>query len=260
MKARGIVVVVAVVLAGVAAGAVFMYVRGIQEETRAAEERVSVIVAKEDIPPGSELDPLLSGGVFARLEVPRTTLIRGVITTLDQLQGHETSSSILAGEQISTARLRGQAEFGGGVLGIPEGHKAVTLPLEAPRALGGVLQTGDHVSIYATFLEAGKANAKITVDEAGSVTSATGKVTAVPGLTITVVPDVQVLRAAVPTTSGLGSSSEDSKTIQVTMALTPRDAQRVIFAMERAEVWLGLLPPNEAGAAEAAVSFLEVAE
>src|ERR687892_2667074 len=164
MKGRGIVLVVALVLAGVAAGAVFMYVRGVQEETRAAEELVSVVVAKEDIPPGTELDPLLSGGMFARLEVPRTTLIRGVVTTLDQLQGNESSSPILAGEQISTARLRGQAEFGGGVLGIPEGHKAVTFPLEAPRALGGVLRTGDHVSIYATFTEAGKAsaNAKVT--------------------------------------------------------------------------------------------------
>jgi pilus assembly protein CpaB len=260
MKARGIVLVVALLLAGLAAGAVFMYVQGIQEETRAAEERVSVIVAKEDIPPGTELDPLLSGGMFTRLQVPRTTLIRGVVTTLDQLQGNQSSSPILAGEQISTARLRGQAEFGGGVLGIPEGHKAVTLPLEAPRALGGVLRTGDHVSIYATFLEAGKTSAKIRVDEAGSVTTATGKLSAVPGLTITVVPDVQVLRAAVPGSGELGTSSEDRKTLMVTMALTPRDAQRVIFAMERAEVWLGLLPPNEAGAAEAAVSFLEVAE
>jgi hypothetical protein len=44
------------------------------------------------------------------------------------------------------------------------------------------------------------------------------------------------------------------------MALTPRDAQRVIFAMERGQVWLSLLPPNEAGAAEAPVSFLEVTE
>jgi pilus assembly protein CpaB len=260
MKARGMVLVIAVVLAGVAAGAVFMYVRGIQEETRAAEERVSVVVAKEDIPPGTELDALLSGGMFARLGVPRNSLIRGVVTTLDQLQGHETSSPIIAGEQITTARLRGEAEFGGGVLGIPEGQKAVTLPLESPRALGGVLQTGDHVSIYATFTEAGKTSAKVRVDEAGSVTTATGRVTAVPGLTITVVPDVQVLRAASPASGSIGSSAEDRKTILVTMALTPRDAQRVIFAMERGEVWLGLLPPNEAGAAEVPVSFLEVAE
>jgi pilus assembly protein CpaB len=257
---RGVVLGTAIVLAGVAAGAVFMYVRGIQEETDAAQERVSVVVAKEDIPPGTQLDPLLSGGVFARLEVPRTALIRGVVTTLDDLQGHETSSAILAGEQISTARLRGEAEFGGGVLGIPEGHKAITLPLEAPRALGGVLRTGDHVSVYATFFEAGETSAKVKVDEAGTVTSATGKVTAVPGLTVTVVPDVQVLRAALPAGAGLGTSSEDGKTIHVTMALQPRDAQRVIFAMERGEVWLGLLPPNEAGAPEAPVSFLEVSE
>jgi pilus assembly protein CpaB len=252
------VLVVAVLLAGVAAAAVFMYVRGVQEETQAAEERVSIVVAKEDIPPGTELDALLSGGMFVRTEIPRTSLIRGVVTTLDQLQGQETSSPILAGEQISTVRLRGQAEFGGGVLGIPEGHKAVTLPLEGPRALGGLLRTGDHVSIYATFADAGKASAQVSVDEAGSTTTATGKVTAVPGLTITVVPDVQVLRAFSPTSAGIGSSAGGQS--QVTIALQPRDAQRVIFAQERGQVWLGLLPPNETGAAEAPVSFLEVAE
>jgi pilus assembly protein CpaB len=244
MKARGLALVVAVLLAGVAAAAVFMYVRGVQDETRAAEERVSVVVAKEDIPPGAELDALLSGGTFARMEVPRTTLIRGVVTTLDQLQGKQTSSPILAGEQISTARLRGEAEFGGGILGIPEGHKALTLPLEGPRALAGYLQTGDHVSVYATFAEGGKTNASADV----------------PGLTATVVPDVQVLRAGAPPSSGgVGSSQADGRVL-VTVALTPRDAQRVIFAMERGLVWLGLLPPNEAGAAEAPVSFLEVAE
>lgn len=260
MKARGIALVVALLLAGVAAGTVFMYVRGVREETRAAEERISVVVAKEDIPPGTQLDPLLSGGMFARLEVPRATLIRGVITSLDQLQGQETSSPILAGEQISTARLRGEAEFGGGLLGIPEGHKAVTLPLETPRALGGVLRNGDHVSIYATFSDAGKTTATVKVDQSGGVATATGKVTAVPGLTITVVPDVQILRMAAPPSGGIGSSSEDGKSLLVTLALTPRDAQRVIFAMERGQIWLGLLPPNEDGAAESPVSFLEVAE
>lgn len=260
MKARGIALVVALLLAGVAAGTVFMYVRGVRDETRAAEERISVVVAKEDIPPGTKLDPLLSGGMFVRLDVPRTTLIRGVVTTLDELQGQETSSPILAGEQISTARLRGEAEFGGGVLGIPEGHKAVTLPLDTPRALGGVLRTGDHVSIYATFSDAGKTSARVKLDEAGTVTTATGKVSVVPGLTITVVPDVQVLKTALPASGGIGSSSEDQKTLLVTMALTPRDAQRVIFAMERGLIWLGLLPPNEEGAAEGPVSFLEVEE
>jgi hypothetical protein len=43
------------------------------------------------------------------------------------------------------------------------------------------------------------------------------------------------------------------------MALEPRDAQRVIFAMERGEVWLGLISPSEVGKAERPVSFIEVA-
>jgi Flp pilus assembly protein CpaB len=257
MKVRGLTLIVSVLLAAVAAGAVFMYVRGVQDETRAEQERVSVIVAKQDIPPGSDLNTLISAGAFTTTEIPRISLVRGVVTSLQQLQGQESSSPILAGEQISSARLRGEAELGGGVLGIPPNHKAVSLPLEAPRALSGVLRTGDHVSVYATFQEAAGVTAKFNVNP--SAGTASGQVTAVPGLTITVVPDVQVLQVASPTSSGIGTSAEGSETVVVTMALEPRDAQRVIFAMERGEVWLGLLSPSENGKPERPVSFAEVA-
>ena len=258
MKTRGLTLIVSVLLAAVAAGAVFMYVRGIQEEARADQERVSVIVSTEDIPPGTQLNSLLSGGTFATAEVPRTSLIRGVVTSLEQLQGQETSSAILAGEQISAARLRGEAELGGGVLAIPPNHKAISLPLESPRALGGVLRTGDHVSIYATFQEAAGVTANFRVDRAAG--TATGEVTAVPGLTVTVVPDVQVLQVSAPTSGGIGTSAAEAQSLIVTMALEPRDAQRVIFAMERGQIWLGLLSPSEEGKAERPVSFVEVAK
>jgi pilus assembly protein CpaB len=242
MKSRGIVLVVAVVFAAVAAGAVFMYVRGIEEESRAEGVRVPVVVSKEDIAPGTKLNPLLSSGMFVSAEFPRTVLIRGVVTSLQQLQGQETSSPILAGEQISVARLRGEAEFGGGVLGIPPRHKALTIPLETHRAVGSALRTGDHVSVYATFQEVGQATP--TKD--------------VPGVTVTLVPDVQVLQVSAPSSGGLGTSAQGSSSLLVTMALEPQDAQRVIFAMERGQVWLGLLPPNEAGAEEPPLSFREV--
>jgi pilus assembly protein CpaB len=241
VKSRGIVITVAVVFAAVAAGAVFMYVRGIEQQNRAEAQSVPVVVSKEDIPPGTKLNPLLSAGMFTSAEFPRTVLIRGVVTSLQQLQGQETSSPILAGEQISVARLRGEAEFGGGVLGIPPHHKAVTVPLEMHRAVGGVLRAGDHVSVYTTFQEAEQ-----TAGAAGPGD--------VPGVTITLVPDVQVLHVAVPQSSGLGTSAA-ANSLMVTLALRPGDAQRVVFAAERGQLWLGLLPPNEVGRSEPPVSF-----
>ena len=262
MKTRGVVVVVALALAGLAAGAVFMYLRGIQEDTQASQERVSVVVAKEDIPPGTELNAMVSEGMFTTALVPRKNLIRGVVTNLSQLQGQETSSAILAGEQISTTRLSGQAEFGGGVLGIPPGYRALTLQLEVPRAVGGVPKAGDHVSVYATFPNAGRTRATIRVDETGTSATARGTIEAVPGMTVTVVPDAQVLAVAggeASTSVGSSSSAGDSK-MMVTLALQPTDVQRVIFSEELAQVWLSLLAPNETGTEEAPVSFLEVAE
>ncbi len=241
MKTRGLAIVVAFLLAGVATAAVFMYVRGVRSQSEAQEVMVPVVVSKEDIPPGTPLDALLAGGKFTTTTVPQTALIRGVVTTLEQLQGQQTSSPILAGEQISTARLRGEAEFGGGILGIPEGHKAITLPLDVPRAIGTVLRKGDHVSVYSTF-EAAGGGAEATV---------------------TVVPDVLILEVfggAVDPNTGTAVAPATSGSILVAMALEPRDAQRVVYAMERGSVWLGLLPPNEVGQPEPPVTIGEVIE
>jgi pilus assembly protein CpaB len=225
VKARGLVVLVAVLLAGVATAAVYMYVRGVQEGVQTDSETVQVVVAKEDIPAGARLDELISQGMFTTRAFPRDVVIEGAVVSLEDLQGAQTSSPILAGEQISVARLRGEAEVGGGLLGIPQGMKAVSLPLDAPRAVGAAVQQGDHVTVYAT------------------VPMPSGNTT------LTLVPDVQLLR--VSTVAG----DPTAGVVVVTMALTPEDAQKVVFTMESGKVWLSLLPPNEAGTDEKPVTL-----
>jgi hypothetical protein len=62
--------------------------------------------------------------------------------------------------------------------------------------------------------------------------------------TVNLVPDAQVLRV-----SGGGGTTEAASTndIMVTLGLTPRDGQRVVFAQEKGSVWLALLPPGLKG-------------
>ncbi len=77
---------------------------------------------------------------------------------------------------------------------------------------------------------------------------------------MTVVPDVEVLKVTGPGTEGaVGSGEGDRDTkILVTLSLEPRDAQRVVFAKERGQLWLSLLPPGQEGVDEAPLTFLEV--
>lgn len=256
MKVRGMAILVAFLLAVGATGAVYLYLNGVRQERKPSANMVSVIVSKQDIPANTSLNNLIKAGSFTITEIPADAVVSGAVTQLEQMQNRTTRYPIVAGEQITTARLQGSTnQPAGGLLGIPSGFKALTLSIDGPRAVGGVLQVGDHVSLYATFKDIKLITGDLRKILAGKIAQ---KKVDVGDLTVTVVPDVQILKASTPAgSSGIGSSS--SEALQLTFALTPRDAQRVVVAAEEGTVWLALLPPGEEGAAEAPISIGEVA-
>ena len=233
MKTRGLVLIVAFLLAATATLAVFMYVKGVRDEATGGSGTIEVLVAKEDIPAGTRLDDLVSEGQFEQVSFADDQVVDGAVTSLSDLQGRETSFPILAGEQISTVRLRGSTkQLPGGTLGIPAGHVALTIPLEAPRSAGNEVKRGDHVIVYGHFPK-----------DAENQT-----------FTSTLVNDVQILKVDDPV--GGGGTAEDI--VLVTMALKPTDAEKVVFGQGKGEVWLGLLPPGQRGVHSAPVAVARV--
>ncbi len=255
MKARGMAIVVAFLLAIGATGAVYLYLKGAGQETKSPANMVSVIVSKQDIPANTSLDNLIKAGAFTTTEIPAGAVVSGAVTQLDQMRRRTTSYPIVAGEQITTARLQGSAnQPAGGRLGIPAGFKAVTISIEESRAVGGVLQVGDHVTLYASFADVKLITGDIRKILAGQHVDQ--KNIDVGDFTVTVVPDVQVLKVVAPGSSGVGNSS--SGPTQLTLALTPEDAQRVVLSEEEGKVWLALLPPGEPGEREPPINIGEV--
>ncbi|MFN2526082.1 MAG: Flp pilus assembly protein CpaB [Actinomycetota bacterium] len=221
MKRGGLMgIVTAGVLAVIATLAVLAYVRGVEESSGGSGPRVEVIVAKEDILAGADLDELIQGGAFTTNLVPEDALVDEAVTSLSQLAGRQASAAILAGEQVTLARIQGVGALPGGALGIPEGFQAVTLPLEASRVVGGAVLRGDRVTVYATF------------DRTNT--------------TVTLVPEAQVLRVNEPSQDGGIGGGAGGETL-ITLALTAEDAQKAVFAFEQGSVWLGLLPPGASG-------------
>ncbi|MGH2749422.1 MAG: Flp pilus assembly protein CpaB [Actinomycetota bacterium] len=239
MRSRGTIVALAMVLAATATLAVYLYIQGIQAAAESGGERVSVIVATEDVPAGATLNDLISEGLFTKMSVPQDLVVPGAVTSLTRLDGRETSAGILAGEQISSARLRGSSgQLPGGSLGIPEGHQALTIPLEPARVAGGAVQSGDHVTLFATFSGSGQAQNAATV---------------------ALVPDAKVLEVEEPGEgNGVGEGRNDL--LLITLALEPRDGQKVVFALEQGSIWLSLLAPEQSGSPQPPVSFSEVIE
>jgi pilus assembly protein CpaB len=227
MKERGLVVVLAFLLAIGATAAVFLYVRGVKSDATSGGTTTQVIVSKSVIPAGTDLDGLVSSGNFVPKTVPQEDLVDGAVTNISDLQGMTTSQAILVGEQIPIARVNGTVA--GGPLAIPKGYQAETFQLNAAQGVSGHLVQSNHIAVYATF--DGESEA-ITVD---------------------VVPDVLVLDVIRPTAKATTGSQ-----FLVTMALTPEDAQRMAYTIDQARVWVALLPPNEKGKPQKPISFAEV--
>jgi Flp pilus assembly protein CpaB len=260
MRSRGLVVAIAIVLAVVAAAAVILYTNQVRE-TAIADEATAVVVASEDIPAGTRLDPLLERDVFETINVPNDALVDGAITQLGALAGQTTNSPILAREQIPGSRL---ASGSGAVsqAGVTPDHVGVALSLEGPRGGAGAIRLGDSVAVYVTFnkdtvvlrstldrILAPQQLARFIAAQQGAPSANAPAIRLGADFTATVVASTRVIQIAVPTTTDAnGQQTTTEGTITVMLDLLPEDAQSVVFANERASVWLGLLPPqNEDG-------------
>lgn len=247
MKSRGLVVVLALVLATLATAGVFLYMQGVREDAKTGGDLVTVVVSKVDIPANAELNQLIANDQFKAQEVPADAVVDGAVTELSQLENRKASTFIVAGEQIPMSRVEGGG-VAGGVLGIPEGHQAMTVALEAPAAIAGALTGGDRVTVFATYEDF-----KVVPVGPGG--------TPVPGsaagpefdTTVVVVPEAEVLRVTIPQTSdvpGEEAAAPDSREqIAVTLAFLPEEAQEFVFALEVGVPYLSLLPPDGVGQA-----------
>ena len=233
MKERGLVVVLAFLLAIGATAAVFLYVNGVKSNATSGGTTTQMIVSKQIIPAGTDLDTLVNSGAFVTKTIPTDDLVEGAVTSIQQLQNKTTSQAILVGEQIPLSRVNGTVA--GGPLAIPKGYQAETFQLNASQGVSGHIFQSNHIAIYATF-----DNATI---KGGAPAAATGSSGPTGGtVTVDLVPDVQVLDVIRPETKSTTSSQ-----FLVTMALTPLDAQRLAYTLDQGRIWVALLPPNEPG-------------
>jgi pilus assembly protein CpaB len=238
MNSRGIVTVAAFLLAVIATVAVFLYVNGVRDEAEGGGEQVEVVVSTVDLPAGADLDDAIADGSFTTATIAEDDVVEGVVSSLDDLEGRVTRYPILAGEQITTARLQGSTdELPGGVLGIPKGLEAISISVDQPRVIGGAASAGDHVTVFATFAQAGQATVEVPV-------------------TINLVPDAQVLKVEDPDSEG-GVSGGSGQTV-ITLALSTKEAQELVFAQEVGTIWFALIGPGETAGKTPPLRFLQV--
>ncbi len=130
MRSRGLVVAIAVVLAIVASAAVILYTNGVKEDAVTGGSLSEVVVASQDIPANTNLNPLIDQGAFTTLRVPSDAVVDGAVSDPSQLRGLTSTAPILANEQIPVGRLSSGEAPQGGSLGISDGNVAVSIRVD----------------------------------------------------------------------------------------------------------------------------------
>lgn len=142
--------------AGIACGVccalcVALYLASVRGEVDAARaealeryggEQIEVCVAKRDLAAGEVVD---SSAVAQKLWVA-DLLPEGAVSDPSQIIGQRLGSNIIRGEVICAQR----AERGDSSLSVPMGKAAISVPARAVQAVGGSVEAGMEVDVYAT--------------------------------------------------------------------------------------------------------------
>ena len=186
-------------------------VRGEVDEARAEAlaryggEQVEVCVATRDLAPGEVVD----GSAVATKMWVADLLPDGAVTEPSGIVGQRLGSAVIKGEVLSVRRTEAQEAD----ISVPQGLAAISVPARAVQAVGGSVEAGMHVDVYATG----------------------------PVSTTRLVEGALVLASSASAETGSAAASN----AWITLAVAPERVQEIVSAAQNLELYFAL--PATAG-------------
>ncbi len=220
----------AVVLAGVGAAGLVAWAQNAKDSAEAQQAQTTVVIVDTHVPKGADAATILAGTHEGTVQ--QKNLAAGAITSDAQIGNQVAAADLYPGDQLVTTRLAAQVEAG-----IPEDKVQISATLTAERAVGGTIKAGDTVGVYLSFdpFDTNRPQTDTTTPEKTPNT--------------THMEFQHVLVTNVQSTTD-PSSSDNKDGVQkvssagyiVTLALTPAQSERFVFATEFGHVWLSNQP------------------
>ena len=250
-KRRIIGILAAMVLAVVGTVALIGYVNSAKDKAVGNEALVNVYVLDKLVPKGADAASIKSSVSIVR--VPARLKQTGAVTDLKVVGDNVASADLLPGDQLLEARLVPQQDVKGAVTDKVQ----VSARFEPERAVGGALNKGDLVAVYLSFDPFDIDSAGQRIDTIPSGNSAATSTTLGPATTPKVtrlefqhvlVTNVQTINAPVSpgATDNTGVVQVTGSQYVVTLALSPEQSERFVFATEFGHVWLAVDPASVA--------------
>ena len=239
-------IVLFALIAALCAGALlYFYLGNLEQQKEVKIEYENVIVATTNIP---AYTPITTDMVTIR-QVPLGTAHPLAARTLEEVVGYVTESETLEGEQLLPPKLKqlGQTESGLSYI-IPEGMRAVTIPVDEVTGVAGFLQRGDYVDVITnvatsyspTPVEQGQTDAAQTEPaEADGTTPAVQTGTTERATTLVAAQNVRIAALGTSLTNGSGTNADGAISYgTITLFLTPEEAMRVLHASRSGAVMI----------------------
>jgi len=204
---------------------VFTYAGRVRAGAGVTGGAASAWVATNDIPAGTRWEDM--AGALKQKDVPADVRPATAVATNTQLNGKSTIQSIAKGTIVTTTQFNTSSSGG---LDIPAGQNAVTINVGVPQAVARYIQAGSETNVYATYKDLPGAQ------------PADANVTKLLLSNIKVLANQPMRTQAEETAEASAPAAE----ILLTLALTPDQAEQLIFAKENGSIWFGLVHPGDA--------------
>src|SRR3954465_14663154 len=227
MARRPLLLVAAVLVAAVGTALIFLYVNGVNDRAVADQSPQRVRVAKTQIAAGTTAADAAKAGAFELKTFAKNSVAPGALSDITPIANEVALSTVFPGQQILAAQFGAAGSTS--ALPIPADKIAISVQLNDPARVAGFVQPGSNVAIF------------LTADSTGA--------NGLGNFTRMLLPKVQVV--AVGPTTTTSQTSHDSQTGQtnteqisraiLTLAVTQKDAQKIIFAQSSGTLYFGLL-------------------
>jgi pilus assembly protein CpaB len=144
MKQQNLMLLVVAAACGLVA--MFGVRQAMSQNGGSAEEMVQVLQASLEVQPGDLLDETN----VRMVNVNKEACPEGAVRSLEEIKERSLKVPAMPGDWILAAKLSEKGEIGAAA-NIPEGMRAVTIPVDATQTHSGMLRPGNRVDIIMTY-------------------------------------------------------------------------------------------------------------
>jgi Flp pilus assembly protein CpaB len=204
-----------------------------RQSIETSSKPATVLVANRLIEKGTGGAAIGVGEYFKTAKVLDKQVAQGALASSAALHGEVAAVDIYPGQQLTAADF-----VPGGLFysKLPANLRAVSVPIDTSHGLVGDIQTGDRADVYVSFPKEGNTPAYLRL----------------------VAPDIVVLNAARPPSTGTLGGSSATAISNVVLEVDARQAAELAFSADNGKVWLVLRPAHGTSPRSEVISELSI--